>query len=125
MKTLLVTGDRNWTDRATIKRGLLLHAARGTSGQTAVIHGGARGADTIAGQIAKEAGWEVIEVKAEWGRYGRGAGPIRNHKMLNMHPDIVLAFHDDLEKSKGTKHCVEEAIQRGFVVVLFKSERSK
>ena len=38
---------------------------------------------------------------------------VRNKKMLDMNPDLVIAFHDDIENSKGTKDCIKEAEKRG------------
>lgn len=51
-------------------------------GITCVITGGARGVDQWAAQWAEGAGLPVIVVVAEWGTYGKGAGPIRNAQML-------------------------------------------
>lgn len=39
---------------------------------------------------------------ADWGRYGKGAGPVRNRQMLALDPDAVQAFHNDLVESSGT-----------------------
>lgn len=47
-----------------------------------LIHGGARGADRSIGAVAAELGWPVLEMPAQWQRYGRGAGMIRNGQML-------------------------------------------
>ena len=45
-------------------------------------HGGARGADQAIGLAAHQLGWPVQSLPAEWGRYGRSAGPIRNRRLL-------------------------------------------
>ena len=59
-----------------------------------VIHGGAKGADTVAGEVAERMNIEVREYLADWAKYGKAAGPIRNQKMLDKEsPDIVIAFH--------------------------------
>jgi len=111
--TIVVTGDRNWTDRASIVRvveNLLAH--------TMVIHGGAKGLDTLFGEIARSYSFAVVTIEAQWERYGRAAGPIRNEKMLREWPSHVHAFHDDLKKSKGTKHCVNKALELGLAVTL-------
>lgn len=52
---------------------------------------------------------------ADWKQYGKAAGPIRNKQMLDEgQPDLVLCFHDDIEKSKGTKNMYELAKARGI-----------
>jgi hypothetical protein len=54
----------------------------------------------------------VIAMPADWANHGKAAGPIRNRKMLDLKPDLVLAFHADLTNSKGTKDCSNPC--RGF-----------
>jgi hypothetical protein len=36
--------------------------------------------------------------------------------MLDTKPDLVIAFHEDIESSKGTKDCIKEARRRGIAV---------
>jgi hypothetical protein len=80
-----------------------------------IIAGGARGADTLAVRAAKECGFSYAEYPADWERYGKKAGPIRNQQMLDMgKPDFVLAFHDDVESSKGTKDMILRAKKAGI-----------
>ncbi len=57
---------------------------QGTSGRRVLLllHGGARGADRLIGQAARSLVWPVEVIAAEWGRYGRAAGPLRNGLML-------------------------------------------
>jgi hypothetical protein len=47
-----------------------------------LLHGDARGADQTIGRAAHQLGWRVQSLPAEWGRYGRTAGPIRNRRLL-------------------------------------------
>jgi len=84
-----------------------------------VIHGAARGADTLAGEAAKELGLEVIEFPADWKTYHKSAGPIRNRQMITQDPDFVWAFHDDIRSSKGTKDMIKVAEGMGKNVTLF------
>jgi hypothetical protein len=77
-----------------------------------VIQGGAYGADFVAKDWAKRHNKGVIEHKADWDQYGRGAGPIRNAKMLTEKPDIVIAFPG----GKGTENMITQAKEHGFEV---------
>lgn len=112
---VLVCGDRNWHNREPIKREL----SRLPPG-TIIVEGGAWGADTVARGVALELGFDVITVWANWRKHGRSAGPIRNRKMLNMKPRLVIAFHHDLSKSKGTADTVQEARKRGIKVIVIR-----
>lgn len=59
---------------------------------------------------------KVITFNAEWDKHGKAAGHVRNSKMLNESPDIVISFHHDLNISKGTRNCVEQAEKLGIPV---------
>jgi len=108
---LLVTGDREWTDKSTIE------AAFDNLKPSLVIHGGARGADLIAVLVAIDRGIPTIRFNADWTRYHKGAGPIRNQQMLDEgQPDCVVYFHNNLEISKGTKDMVQRSRKAGLMV---------
>lgn len=93
-------------------------ALRGLGPLTEIVHGDAAGADKMCGYVAEKLGYPVHKIPANWSKFGRAAGPIRNREMLKQHPDIglVLAFHDDIEHSKGTKDMITRARAAGIPV---------
>lgn len=110
---LLVCGSRDWTDAKLIKAELL------SVRPTEVIHGAARGADILAGLVARSLGIPVVEYPANWREHGHAAGPIRNRVMLEAKPDAVVAFKDrfdDTMRSGGTEHMVSIALRAGVPV---------
>ncbi|OFW63656.1 MAG: hypothetical protein A2Y74_04465 [Actinobacteria bacterium RBG_13_63_9] len=110
----LVTGSREWTDRALIHQVL----SRLPAGSV-VIHGGARGVDRLAGSVARELVFAEVEFRADW-RLGKKAGYLRNQRMLTLgEPDVVLAFHSDLASSKGTADMVRRARKAGVPVEVY------
>lgn len=76
---VLICGDRDWTDDLFIRDML----AGLPSPPEIVIQGEARGADTLGRKAAEALGIPVLSFPANWNRYGRGAGPIRNQQMLD------------------------------------------
>ena len=110
---VVVTGSRYWLSEIIIKERLSKLPRN-----SVIIHGGQRGADKMAEKIAKEIGLQTVEFRADWNRHGKPAGPIRNAEMLDTHPDIVIAFHENLNKSKGTLDCVRQATERKIPVEL-------
>jgi hypothetical protein len=109
---VLICGDREWDDRSAIAK-----VIDRLSDDSTVIHGAARGADSIAGELAAERGLNVRAFPAEWHRYGRGAGPRRNQQMLDEgQPNLVVAFHSNLDKSRGTADMVRRARKAGLPV---------
>ena len=115
MTRVLVCGSRAWTDAAAIRDRL----AKLPSGSE-VMHGGARGADRIAGTAATSLGLSVREFPADWKNLGRSAGVQRNLAMLDEEPDLVLAFW--LNGSAGTAHTIREARKRGIEVEVLTKE---
>jgi len=108
---VLICGDRNWNDAFKIE----LRLKKLPPG-TVILEGECRGADIIARDAAIHLGFEVRKFPADWDKHGRAAGPIRNREMLAELPDLVMAFHSNIEKSKGTADTVREAKKRGILV---------
>jgi len=77
-----------------------------------VIHGGASGADTMAGDAALLLGCPVVVFLPDWEKYGKRAGFVRNDEMLDEGPDLVIAFWN--QTSKGTKYTIDKARERGI-----------
>lgn len=97
----LCSGDRKFKDYDLVLRTM---REEGVGPGDVVVHGKAKGADTLCGRAATELGADVVEVPADWKQYGKRAGPMRNMKMLVDHPDIerALFFHPNIKESKGT-----------------------
>jgi SLOG family YspA-like protein len=97
---LLVCGSRSWSNLK------LMHAYVSLLGPSLIIHGGARGADLMSGEVAKRLGIPFLVYPADWKHNGIRAGFIRNQQMLNEgKPDHVLACWDG--KSRGTVDMME------------------
>jgi hypothetical protein len=106
---VLVCGDRHYTDYSTIFEYL-----RSFSDIT-VISGGCRGADTLVVMVAKELGFTYRVYSANWAKYGKRAGIIRNQLMIDMEkPVLVIAFHDNIDASKGTADMLKRARYSGI-----------
>ena len=122
MWTVLFCGERAFTEKEIID-----HTLRELASQEKQLHlitGGARGADRIAAECARARGILVTEYPADWARYGKAAGPIRNAQMLNEgHPREVFAFFLNRKKSRGTNHMVSLALKQGCVVHIYEHGR--
>jgi hypothetical protein len=111
---VLICGDRNWSNIERVVDKLMELQDRG---YTTLIEGEANGADRIAKEAAKVLGFTIEAYPADWQKYGKAAGPIRNRQMLvEGKPDLVVAFHGDLENSRGTKNMVNQAIRANIDV---------
>lgn len=84
-----------------------------------IIHGGATGVNTIADEWAV-VNWTGLEAyRADWDKYGKAAGPIRNKQMLTEgRPDLVVAFSG----GRGTAGMIKLAKEAGVEVLEVKYE---
>lgn len=125
-RRILVTGSRHWRDREAVASGLLgalsvlyhpqeLHPMVFEWPAVTLVHGGARGLDSIAESLAKSWGMTVEEHKAEWHHYGRRAGHVRNLRMVNEGADVCAAF--PLGESVGTRDAMRLAAAAGIPVL--------
>ena len=111
---VLVCGGRKFNDTG-LMIGVLdrLHTEKSF---TVLIHGNARGADTIADAWASGRGVrrEPYDVpQGEWDELGKKAGPLRNQRMLDEgKPDLVVAFPG----GAGTKDMVRRAVKAGVAI---------
>jgi hypothetical protein len=80
---------------------------------TCVIDGAASGADLLGYRWAKSRGISTIRYPANWAKFKRAAGPIRNRRMIEEGlPDMGVAFPG----GKGTENMKEQMKRAGIPV---------
>lgn len=122
-KTILVTGSRSITTPQGDFVRAKLSELYSPEWET-LIEGGAAGVDWCAARWANFYGdlfglrhYRIPVGKKQWDELGKKAGNLRNLQMLDMGPDLVIAF--PTRKSRGTRHCIGEATARGIAVQIF------
>ncbi|SEQ39415.1 Protein of unknown function [Lachnospiraceae bacterium NE2001] len=106
---VIIAGLRGFNDYALFK-GKLEQIIRDNDIEvTEIVSGGASGVDSMAERFANEKGIPVKVFNADWKKYGRGAGPVRNKEMAVYAGDkgALIAFWD--YKSKGTGSMIKIA----------------
>jgi hypothetical protein len=121
---ILVTGDRKFNDYEEYK---LVDRAIKNRKPDCVVQGGASGADEMARQVCEKRGIPCFTCHAWWNFFKRAAGPIRNGWMLKFlhHIDEVLAFHNNIKESKGTKNMIDQAKKKKIKVTLFRTGKKE
>lgn len=94
---LLIAGSRDFNDYELLKKSIKPENIE------CIISGCARGADTLAIVYANELGIPVEKYPADWNKYGKSAGYIRNKVMVDR-ATAVICFWDG--KSRGTQHTI-------------------
>lgn len=107
---VIVCGGRGYADKERLYN--VLTEVHQEQGITHLIHGAAPGADSLAGQWARDAGVQEVVCPANWNNYGRAAGPRRNLKMAELAPDLVIVFPG----GHGTHNMATTAATRGLKV---------
>jgi hypothetical protein len=110
---IVVTGGRDYTNYPAVEAELDWWNQEPHGPISTLVHGGARGADSLADQWAALRGVPRVVYFPEWDRLCKAAGMIRNRTMLDASkPDLVVAFPG----GRGTAGCVMEARRRGIEV---------
>jgi predicted Rossmann-fold nucleotide-binding protein len=116
-KRVLVCGGRDYHDEHRVY--MTLDTLLNIFGVSVVIHGGAPGADTLAASWAQVRGIKTEAFIADWLKYPKSAGPIRNRQMLDLgRPDLILAFPG----GAGTAHMVRIAREAGKDIIKLEKE---
>lgn len=117
---VLVCGGRDFSDRELFNE--TLDKINKETPIVEIIHGGARGADTMSWGwvLSRNGGNPGPDQKgcwvfhADWNKHGKSAGYIRNKEMLEKgKPDLVIAFPG----GRGTANMVKLAKEVGTPVI--------
>lgn len=82
-----------------------------------IVSGHARGADLLGEEYAAKKGLACRVFPADWNKWGKAAGPIRNREMLiyaEAEVPVIVAFWDG--RSLGTKNMIKQAENAGAEV---------
>lgn len=142
-RRVLVTGSRDWADSTLVEQALdavlaLLQVPVTVQDRITLVHGAARGLDSLAARAAGSRGWKLEGHPAQWDRHTVAcparhaeqptcimAGHRRNHEMIALGADLVVAFPLGIEgsgQSRGTWGCARAAKEAGLpTVVLWKN----
>jgi len=101
---IAIVGSRTFNDYEKLKEFISNTCEEHSYEIDTIVSGGARGADALGEKFANEFGYEKLIFKADWDKYGKRAGFIRNVDIIK-NCDICFAFWDG--ESHGTKHDIE------------------
>lgn len=110
---VIIAGGREFADYELLKKVCNHMLSKTDQSSITVVSGGARGVDKMGESYAKEHGIECIVMNAEWDKYGKSAGYLRNQAMANISTHLI-AFWDG--KSRGTKHMIDIAKKDGLTI---------
>jgi len=110
---LVIFGSREIEDMRAVE--YALEACGMASQVTEIVSGGARGVDRLGERYARQRGLPCRVFPAQWTKYGKSAGPIRNAEMAK-YADYGVAVWDG--ESRGTANMIRLMEGRVFVVSL-------
>lgn len=103
---ICIAGSRSLSDYQLVKTTIETWASEQSykDSEVVIVSGGARGADKLGEQFAREYDFPVELYPADWNTYGKRAGYLRNKEMAEV-SDIAFIFWDG--NSPGTKHMID------------------
>lgn len=106
---VIIAGSRNFEDFEKLEHTIMMKfKEKGLHrNDVEIISGTARGADQLGEKFAYKYGLALTKFPANWDKYGKRAGYLRNVDMAEYAKDngLLFAFWDG--QSKGTKHMIE------------------
>lgn len=113
---VIIAGSRNFCDDEVLRdRCEDVLAIPMAFGNVIIVSGHAKGVDQLGERFAFENKLKTIVFPAEWKKYGRAAGPLRNKIMAN-NADALIAFWDG--ESRGTGNMIQLAQDKGLKLFL-------
>lgn len=110
---VIVCGGRDFANRAYVWSKLdQVHAKTAI---TSLMQGGAAGVDRLAAEWRVAKGIPGFVCRPDWEKHGKAAGPIRNARMLEWKPDLVVSFPG----GRGTQDMIKQAKAAGVPVRSF------
>jgi len=113
-----IVGSRSFTNYDVMKKSILDEVS--SSSITGLVSGGAVGADSLAQSLADDISIPMIVHLPDWATHGKGAGFIRNSKIVE-DSDMIFAFWDG--ESRGTLDTINKAKRLGKTVRVIQYER--
>jgi len=98
---VIIAGSRTCSDHESI----IVSIKEADIDITEVVCGEASGADKLGKEWAEKNSIPVKSFPADWNKYGKSAGPIRNKEMAK-YADSLIAIWDG--SSRGTKNMINE-----------------
>lgn len=105
---LIIAGGRDFKDYDKLCEVMKTFVEEHPGQDIVVIIGTAAGADRLGERWAHDNDIPVMRYPADWQRYGKSAGFIRNRDMVSNGTHLI-AFWDG--QSKGTKHMIDLATE--------------
>lgn len=98
---LIIAGTRAFNRYDILKKYVEEYIEKHQGKEIEIVSGHAEGADKLGEKFAEEKGYPLTIFRANWDKYGRAAGPIRNEEMAKYATHCII-FWDG--KSPGTRN---------------------
>ena len=111
MLKVIVAGSRNFNDYKVVEEKLNFIFSKHRLADIEIVSGGARCVDHLGEMYAEAKGYALKVFPANWDKYGKSAGLIRNKEMAEYATHLV-AFWDGV--SRGTQSMIQYAKESGL-----------
>ncbi len=121
--TLAIIGGRDYNDYPRLQQVIETYFTKETNGFKqftfdTIVSGAASGADRLGATFAKEHNIKLIEYPADWQRWGRSAGFIRNEDIIKA-ADCVLCMWDGQSKGSANSLSIAKRLKKDTIVIYY------
>lgn len=118
MVRVIIAGSRNFNDQDLFDNSIHDILIKYETDELEIVSGGCSGADIMGEEYAEEWDIKCAVFPADWNKYGKAAGPIRNEQMARYAAEadygMLIAF--PVGESRGTRNMIKLAKQYGLEV---------
>ena len=117
---LLVCGGRDYNDYGRVERAIKVIQDNYSAFVTGIISGNARGADRLGEEYAAKNDLELEVYPAQWNKYGKRAGWLRNIQMAEEgKPNVILA----MPGGRGTDMMIKIGVDKKIETVVVNKDK--
>ena len=108
---VIIAGGRDFNDYVELKK-YCNHLLKNKK-NVEIVCGMARGADLLGKKYGEEKGYKIKKFPANWDKFGKFAGYIRNVEM-GEYADAAIIFWNG--ESKGSKHMIDVSTEKNLML---------
>jgi hypothetical protein len=112
---VIIAGGRDFNDWELLRMKVSYYLLQLEPSEVEIVSGCCGGADQLGEEYSILYGYPLKEFEADWKKYGKAAGPIRNKQMAEYATHLIAFWN---WKSDGTRDMIKQATEAGLKIIV-------